>query len=119
MRIAVTTTGTAPSASVDRRFGRAQRFLIVDTGSDTVEVVDNTQNLQAAQGAGIQAAQNVADADVDVLLTGHVGPKAFATLQAAGITVVTGAAGTVEEAVAAFLAGEIRPAAQADVNGHW
>ena len=119
MKIAVTSQGTDLDAAVDPRFGRARFFLVVDTDSGEAEVVDNATNLNAAQGAGIQAARQVAELGVSAVLTGHVGPKAFATLRAAGVPVHTGAQGTVREAVAAFKAGTLARAADATVEGHW
>ena len=49
--------------------------------------MDNTPNLNATQGAGIQAAESVAWLGVETLITGHGGPKAFQVLSAAGIKV--------------------------------
>jgi predicted Fe-Mo cluster-binding NifX family protein len=49
------------------------------------EVHDNTVNLNAVQGAGIQAEQNVANLGVDATIAGNVGPNAPRTLDAAGV----------------------------------
>jgi len=46
----------------------------------------------------------LAEKGVQVILTGRVGPKALAVLDKAGIRVVDDTHGTVEEALAAFLA---------------
>ncbi len=119
MRIAVTSQGKGLEATVDPRFGRARCFVVVDTDSGEHQTIENTQNLQAAQGAGIQAARTVADMGVQAVLSGHVGPKAFATLQTAGVHICTGATGTVGEAVEAFKAGNLPPVTDADVEGHW
>jgi len=119
MKIAVTAQGTDPESQVDPRFGRAKYFVVIDTDSDDFEAVDNAQNLNAAQGAGIQAARNVAELGVEAVLTGHCGPNAFRTLTAAGIKVFTGASGSVKEAVEKFKSGELVEASDADVTGHW
>ncbi len=119
MRLAITTDGQELADPVANRFGRARAFLVVDTATEACELIDNVQNLQAAQGAGIQAAQHLADADVAAVLTGHVGPKAFAVLAAAGIAVVTGATGSCAEALAAYRAGRLHPSDDADVAAHW
>ena len=119
MKIAVTSQGAELSSQVDPRFGRAQCFLIYDLDTDTFQVVDNEQNLNAPQGAGIQAAQSVAAQDVECVLTGHCGPNAFKTLGSAGIKVVVGVQGTVQEAIDKFKAGELEPVDSADVEGHW
>jgi len=119
MKIAVTASGESPESRVDPRFGRAAFFLLFDTDTGSIEAHDNTQNLDAAQGAGIQAAQKVSDLGAAVVITGHCGPKAFRTLQAAGIQVVVGADGTVEDTVGRFKAGELKPVEGPDVNSHW
>jgi predicted Fe-Mo cluster-binding NifX family protein len=117
MNIAITTSGASLDAPLDPRFGRAARFIVVK--GDAFTVHDNTPNLNATQGAGIQAAEAVSQLGANVVITGHCGPKAFRALQAAGIQVVTGAAGTVREAVARFQRGELQTATAADVEGHW
>ncbi len=119
MKLAVTSQGPELGDPVDPRFGRAKWFVIVDTETGQAIPADNTPNLQAAQGAGIQAACRVSDLGARVVLTGHVGPKAYSTLTAAGIRVCTGAEGTVAEAVDAYQAGVLTPTGSADVEGHW
>ena len=119
MKILVTSQGASKESQVDARFGRAQQFVVVDTESGEAVAADNSQNLNAAQGAGIQAAQTAARLKADVVLTGNVGPKAFTTLQAAGIAVFTGVSGTVAEAVERFKANELKQTQQANVEGHW
>ena len=119
MKIAVTTSGKDLSAPLDSRFGRAPKFLIYDLDANSFEIIDNAQNLNAANGAGIQSAQNVASAGAQVLITGNCGPKAFRTLSAAGIKIIIGASGTVKEAAAKFQKGELAYATDANVEGHW
>jgi predicted Fe-Mo cluster-binding NifX family protein len=119
MKIVVTSQGESLQAQVDPRFGRAARFLLYDTETGQVRSVDNRQSLNAAQGAGIQAAETVSRLGAECLITGHCGPKAFRTLMAAGIRIYTGARGTVAEAIAAFEQGRLPAAASADVEGHW
>jgi predicted Fe-Mo cluster-binding NifX family protein len=60
MKVAFTTSGNDLNAPLDSRFGRAPKFLVYDLDSETFEVVDNQQNLNAAQGAGMQPAETVA-----------------------------------------------------------
>jgi predicted Fe-Mo cluster-binding NifX family protein len=119
MKIAITTTGKDLSAAVDPRFGRAAYILIVDLDSMACEALDNSDNVQAFKGAGIQAASRVADKDVDVLMTGYCGPNAFKTLAAAGVKVVTDVSGTVQEAIAAFNSDKVKYSDGANVDGHW
>jgi len=119
MIIAFTATGDTLAAPLDRRFGRAAKFLLYDPATDAVTVLDNAPNLNAAQGAGVQAAAAVARAGVTVLVTGHCGPKAFQVLRAAGIKVFTSSAPTVAAALAQYRAGQLTEADAADTEGHW
>ena len=119
MKVAVTSQGSDLSSQVDPRFGRAKNFIVVDTDTDEFSAHDNTQNMNAAQGAGIQAGRTVVDLGVEAVITGNVGPKAFTTLQAGNIKVHPGASGTVKEAVEKFKAGQLPPAGGANVQGHW
>ena len=119
MKIAITSTGKELDSNLDPRFGRADYFIIVDPETKALEVVENSQNLNLPQGAGIQAGKTIIDHHIDVLVTGHCGPKAFKVLQQAGVKVMTGAAGTVADAIAQFSSGELETSAEADVEGHW
>ena len=119
MRIAISSQGKELNANLDPRFGRAGYFIIVDPETMAFEVVENSQNLNLPQGAGIQAGKTIADNNVDVLITGHCGPKAFKVLKGAGVKIVTGAGGTVADAIAQFNSGELETSTEADVDGHW
>jgi predicted Fe-Mo cluster-binding NifX family protein len=119
MKLAVTAQGGSLHSALDPRFGRARHFILVDTETGAFSAVDNSLNLNAAQGAGIQAARKIVELGADALITGHVGPKAFSTLQAGRITTYTGASGTVADAVEQFKAGKLEAASSADVEGHW
>ena len=119
MRIAFSSTGRDLESDVDPRFGRAAFFVIVDSATMDIETVENTQNLNLSQGAGIQAAQTIAENQVDCVITGHCGPKAFKVLQTAGVKIMTGAKGKVADAVRQYEKGELEVAEQADVEGHW
>jgi predicted Fe-Mo cluster-binding NifX family protein len=116
MKIIITAKGDDLEAAVDPR---AACFLLFDTRTRELQSIDNRQSLDAAQGAGVQAAQTVSGLGAEALLTGHCGPKAFRALQAAGVQIYTGASGTVGEAIAAFEEGRLQAAAAADVDGHW
>ena len=119
MKIAFAAAGDTLEAPLDSRFGRAAKFIVCDTDTDTVEVIDNIQNLNAAQGAGIQAAQTVSQSGAQALVAHHCGPKAFRVLSAAKITVYNSDALTVAAALEAFKAGTLKPATDSDVEGHW
>lgn len=119
MKIAFSTSGDGPDAPLDGRFGRAPKFLVYDLDRDAWTLLDNAQNLAAAQGAGIQAAESIVRAGAHAVVTGHCGPKAFRVLAAAGVTIYNTEAPTVAVALADFRAGRLVPAQAADVEGHW
>ncbi len=119
MKIAVTAKGKSLSDEVDPRFGRAAYILIVDTKTLEYETLDNSANVNAFKGAGIQAATMVADKGAEVLLTGYCGPNAFKTTEAAGIKVANDVSGTVQEAIDAFIAGKYIYSTGPNAEGNW
>ncbi|WP_320007406.1 NifB/NifX family molybdenum-iron cluster-binding protein [Maridesulfovibrio sp.] len=119
MKIAISCQGNDLNGEIDPRFGRAKGFLVCDTDADTHEFIDNTQNLNAAQGAGIQSAQNVAATGAKAVITGHVGPKAFTALDKGSIKVYLVNGGTVAEVLSSFKEGKLEAASDADKPGHW
>lgn len=119
MKIAVSSQGNDLSSQVDPRFGRAAYFIIYNTEDDSFEAVSNEINLNAAQGAGVQSAQIVANRKVDWVISGNMGPKAFTTLKSAGIKIASWSGGTVEEAVKLLKDDKLKEIDGANVQGHW
>lgn len=119
MKVAVTAQGKELSSETDLRFGRAQWLIVVNTETGDYEAHDNIANLNTAQGAGIQAGQNIANLGVEAVITGNVGPNAFKTLNAAGVKIFLAQKQTVQEALESFKAGKLEEVNQANVEGHW
>ena len=119
MKVAVTSQGRDLNSQVAPRFGRARHFLIVDTASGAFSVRDNSGNLSTGHTAGMQAAGAIVSLGVGAVITGSIGPKAFATLQAAKVEVYTIPSGTVEDAIEKLKAGRIQPAQEANMQEHW
>jgi predicted Fe-Mo cluster-binding NifX family protein len=117
MKLCITSSGKNIEAKIDTTFGRAPYFLIVDTETDAIEVIENSAASQT-QGAGIAAAQLISDKEVDALLTGFVGPNASQALKESGIEVYEGASShdTVKDALTKFKNGNYQeaPAATPD-----
>ena len=116
MKICITAAGQGLDAEIDPRFGRCQYFTIVDPDTMEFESLENAQ-IAASGGAGIQAAQVVGGKEVEVVLTGNVGPNAYHTLQAAGIKIITGVTGKVREAVEGYKSGRLQPFASGPSAG--
>jgi len=118
MKICVTAISGSLDAQIDPRFGRCPYFVIVDSETMEFEAVSNIA-VGSMSGAGIQAAQTVASKGARVVLTGNIGPNAFQALSAAGIKVVTGAIGNVEEVVKKYKRGELKETSSPTVRGHF
>jgi len=107
MKICITSEGTTLDSKIDPRFGRCRYFIIADTDTMAFQAIENAST-QASGGAGIQSGQLMASNLVKAVLTGNVGPNAFQTLQAAGIEIFTGVAGTVREALERYKEGALK-----------
>lgn len=119
MKVAFTTSGEDLDAPFESRFGRAPKFIVYDLEKEAFSVIDNQQNMNASQGAGIQAATTVARAGAACLVTGHCGPKAYKVLSAAKIRIFTSSAATVRDALGLFRDEKLVESLSADVEGHW
>lgn len=119
MKIAISSQGDDLKSQMDPRFGRAKQFIIYDTESKEFTKVDNVQNLQATQGAGIQSAKNVIDAGAEALISGNVGPKAFTTLKSADVKIYLADSGTIEQVIDKYMNNTLNEVDSANVEGHW
>lgn len=117
MKIAITSTGPSLDSDVDPRFGRGQFFIIIDVDSENFDAVQNP-NINAGGGAGIQSAQLMAQKGVAAVVTGSCGPNAFQVFSAAGIQVITGASGTVRQALQSYKSGQLTASSQPDVDAY-
>lgn len=112
MIIAITAKEASLQSEVDPRFGRAAYFLIANSLTGEVYAHDNSDGIDAENGAGTGASQQLAEYKVDVLYTGHVGPKAAEVLEKAKIAYHENTTGTVEEVLSRIPA-ESLPQAEA------
>lgn len=101
MIIVVSSTGDTKHAISDSRFGRCAVFAVYDTATDTYSFIENKAGA-SGHGAGIGAAQSVADLSAHVVLTGNLGPKAKEVLDASGIAAFRVDEMKVEAAVRAY-----------------
>ncbi len=118
MKICITAQKNDLASEVDPRFGRCQYFVIADTDTGETDILENT-NKDGMGGVGVQSGQFVAGNQVKAVLTGNVGPNAFQTLQAAGINVISGVSGKVEEVIERFKNGEFESSQGPSVDSHF
>lgn len=117
MLVAVSANGRDLDASVSPVFGRCQTFLLVDTETMAFRAVPNPA-ISAPGGAGVQAAQFIVSQGAEALISGNVGPNAFAVFGPAGVPVYAHAGGTVREAVQALTEGRLTPVGRATGPSH-
>ncbi len=84
MKVAITSSGKELTSLPDKRFGRCNCFVIYDTESDSVEVVDNPSR-ESNEGAGPAAMQLIASKGAGKIITGHLGGKAASVAKQLGI----------------------------------
>jgi len=119
MKLAITSDGIDLDAIVSSRFGRAKNFIIVNIDTMDFKCVENIQSINSVSGAGIQAAQIVANEKVDVVITGNCGPKAFKVLESANIKLIVNAGGSIKELIEKYKNGELKITEMPNVKGHW
>jgi len=74
MKVAITSTGNSPDATLDSRFGRCSYFVIYDTESQSTEFIPNP-NKENLEGAGPASAQLVASKGAKKVISGEFGAK--------------------------------------------
>ena len=119
MKVLITATNNTLDSSLDARFGRSSWFAVKNTDTGSMEFIENSQNLNAMQGAGIQSGQKAIRLGVDAVVTGHVGPKAFKVLNSAGIKIYQADQLTIEQVITRFEQGSLSLMNSADKPGHW
>jgi predicted Fe-Mo cluster-binding NifX family protein len=117
MKIAVTANGVDLDAPISPVFGRCSTYIFVDTQTMQFEAVQNPA-ISAPGGTGIQAAQFVIERGAQAVVTGSVGPNAFAVLWTADVPVFLLGSGTVRSAVEAYEKGLLQPTGGANVAAH-
>ena len=105
-KVCVTSTGASANDAVDPRFGRCAYFMISNGPGTKLKAVANTARA-LGNGAGIQAAQALANIDITIVLTGDLGPNAFRVLKATGIRAFRTHGGTVQQAATDYFEGRL------------
>jgi len=102
MKIAIPVDDKFLQSKVCISFGRTPYFLIYETDTKESTFLDN--NAAASQGgAGIKAAQAVADEKVSALITPRCGQNAADVLKAANIKIYKTMNDSIEDNVEAFI----------------
>ncbi len=106
MKIAIPVNDNNINTTVCMSFGRTPYFLIQDT--ETKEDIFLSNAAAASQGgAGIKAAQMLADNNVNVLLTPRCGENAADVLKVADIKMYKTVSDSIKETIEAFETGKL------------
>jgi predicted Fe-Mo cluster-binding NifX family protein len=109
MKVAISADGDKLYSKVDQRFGRSPYFLIVDINGTEVSAFKAIINEGAVQGhgAGIKAAEQIGGLNVDIVITGQLGPNATKVLNELGIKAYS-ASGTIAESLADLVENKLK-----------
>ena len=118
MKVAITAKTNSIESEIDTRFGRCGYFLIIDTDNLDFRSINNSSAM-ASGGAGIKAAQTIANTGVKVVITDNIGPNAFETLKAADIKIYKVDNGTIKDVIAKYKNGELEEIKSASVGNHF
>lgn len=86
MKIAVSCLGKTMDDKLDQRFGRCSYFVIYDSDKGSSYTLEN-KGQSSGGGAGIAAAQQIIDEEVEVVITGNMGPNAYNLMKSSEIKV--------------------------------
>ena len=106
---------------VSPHFGRCPYFVLVDVSEREVKAVQVVPNPFYGQHQPGQVPAFIQSQKANVMLTGGMGGRAMAFFEQAGIQPVTGAYGTVRQALEAYLDGKLQasgPCRESIEHGH-
>jgi len=108
MKIAVSSNGKNLTDNVSEVFARCPFFIIAEIKNQKIGETEMIKNESTNQmgGAGISVAQLMAEKNVNAVITGNVGPRAFDVLKQFNIEIYRGE-GKVKEAVEKFIEGKL------------
>ena len=109
-RIAISSVSKGMDSEVDARFGRCFYFVIVELDEEKKEIkaektIENKATAYSG-GAGSTAAEIVGNENVNAVITGNIGPRAFEVLQKLGIKIYQGR-GKIKEVIKKFINNEL------------
>ena len=118
MKIVITSSVENLDGDMDPRFGRCAYFVVVDTETLDFEAIPNPA-VSTPGGAGIQAAQFIAEQEVDAVVSGNYGPNAYGVLSEAKIDLYrTPNTIPIRKVVESFRAGNLEKVDQPTSRSH-
>jgi predicted Fe-Mo cluster-binding NifX family protein len=122
MKIAITAeTDQGLASPVAQHFGHSPYFVLVEVQDGVVSAADSLANPFAESHEPGQIPEFIAAQGAVVMISGGMGGRAIGFFREAGVQTATGAAGTVEDALQAYLKGTMAgaaPCAESVAHGH-
>ena len=119
MRIVISTENNAGMGStVSNHLGRSPFFALIDLEGDEVQKVQLIPNPHLEHHRPGEPAEFVASLGAEVIISGGMGQRAHVIFEAQGIKRATRASGTVQEAIASYLAGKLSSDESCDQHEH-
>lgn len=108
MKIAISSTDKNIESNVSDIFGRCPYFIIAEIKNGKIEKTESIKNENVDQtgGAGISTAQLMAEKNVNVIITGNVGPRALDVLNQFNIEIYSGE-GVIKDVLQNFIDGKL------------
>ena len=111
MRIAISAENqNGLDSPVSSHFGRCPCYILVDVEGLDVTAVTTVDNPYYGKHAPGQVPGFIHSQGADVMLAGGMGRRAVSFFQQYGIEAVTGASGTVRQAMQSYLGGDLQGA---------
>lgn len=104
MKIVVSSTDKNIESDISDVFARCPYFIIAEIKNGKIEKIEAIKNKSTDQnsGAGVSAAQLMAENNVNTIITGNVGPRALDVLNQFNIEIYSGE-GIVKNVLQAFI----------------
>lgn len=118
MIIAISSQGMDLNSLVDSRFGRANCFLIYNTNDESFEAIKNDNSAESAHGVGVKTVENLAQKNIDMVISMNFGPQALRALKSAGIKAAMVTEGSVAEAIELARNDKLKLCDKPSVAGH-
>lgn len=122
MRIAISAENkNGLDSLISPHFGRCPCFILVDVEGQEVKEVTTVDNPYYGNHAPGQVPAFIHSHEADVMLTGGMGRRAVDFFQQYNIEAVTGASGTVRQALQSYLGGDlhgVEPCAESAEHHH-
>lgn len=106
MKIAIPVNDKSTHTKIASTFGRAQYFLIYETEQKESSFIDNSA-VASQGGAGIKAAQVIADSGAQILITPQCGENAAKVIEKAGVRMYKSQEGLALDNINAYIEGKL------------